>query len=64
MLGDIPWRGGQQYAEALKAQEGDSITVLLATGSSVTVPKVPLNLGVEFLDFESTERCRVLNLDS
>ena len=28
----------QQYAEALKAHESDSITVRLATGSRVTVP--------------------------
>ena len=38
--------GGQQYAEALKAHECDSIAVCLATGSRVTVPKVPLNLDV------------------
>ena len=37
--------GNQRYAEALTAHEGDSITVCLATGSRVTVPKVPLNLG-------------------
>ena len=34
------------------------------TGSRVTVSKVPLNLGVKFLDFYSTERCLVLDLDS
>ena len=28
------------------------------------VPKVPLNLGVKFLDFDSIERRLVLNLDS
>ena len=28
------------------------------------MPKVPLNLGVKFLDFDSTERCLVLDLDS
>ena len=39
--------GSQQYAEALKAHEGDFITVRLATGSRVTVPKVPLNLGLQ-----------------
>ena len=38
--------GSQQYAEAHKAHEGDSIIVRVATGSRVTVPKVPLNLGV------------------
>ena len=56
--------GSQRYSEALKAHEGDSITVRLATGSRVTVPKVLLNLGVKFLDFDSTERCLVLELDS
>ena len=56
--------GSQRYAEALKAHEGDSITVRLATGMRVTVPKVPLNLGVKFLDFDSIERCLVLELDS
>ena len=49
--------GNQQYAEALKAQDGDSITVRLATGARVTVPKVPLNLGLKLLDFNSFERC-------
>ena len=56
--------GSQRYAKALKAHEGDSITVRLATGSRVTVPKVPLNLGVKFMDFDSIERCLVLDLDS
>ena len=56
--------GSQRYAEALKAHEGDSITVRLETGSRVTVPKVPLNLGVKFMDFDSIERCLVLDLDS
>ena len=36
--------GSQQYAEALKAHEGDVITVRLATVARVTVPEVPLNL--------------------
>ena len=40
--------GSQLYGEALKAHEGDSITVRLATGSRVTVTKVPLNWGVKF----------------
>ena len=56
--------GRHQYAETLKAHEGDSITVRLATCSRLTVPKVPLNLGVKVLDFESTERCLVLGLAS
>ena len=49
--------GSQFYAEALTAHEDDFITVRLATGSRVTVPKVPLNLGIKFLDFDSIERC-------
>ena len=56
--------GSQQYVEALRAHEGDTITVRLATGTRVTVPKVPLNLGIKFLDFDSMERCLVLDLDS
>ena len=56
--------GSKLYAEALEAQEGDCITVRLATGVRVTVPKVPLNLGVKFLDFNCVERCLVLDLDS
>ena len=36
----------------------------LSTGVRVTVPNVPLNLAVRLLDFESTERCLVLDLDS
>ena len=40
------------------------ITVCLATGALVTAPKVPVNLGKKFLDFDSIERCLVLDLDS
>nr|CCA27706.1 reverse transcriptase putative [Albugo laibachii Nc14] len=54
----------QQYAEALKAQEGDIVSVRLATGARVTVPKVSVSLGVKFLDFVSVESCLVLDLDS
>ena len=54
----------QQYAEALKAQDGDGILVRLATGARVTVPKVPLNLDVKILGFNSFERCLDLDLDS
>ena len=36
----------------------------LATGSRVTVPKVSLNFGVKFMDFDSIERCLALDLDS
>ena len=39
----------------LKAHEGDVITVRLAPGARVTVPKDPLNLGVKFLDFNSID---------
>ena len=56
--------GNRQYADALKAYEGDSITVRLATNVRVTVPKAPLNLGVKLLDFNSVKRCLVLSLDS
>lgn len=56
--------GSQQHAEALKVHEGDSVTVRLATSARVTVPKVPLNLGVTVFDFNSVERCLVLDLDS
>jgi hypothetical protein len=45
--------GSQQYAEALKARTSDVITVRLATGTRVTVPKVAVNLAVKFLDFDS-----------
>ena len=40
------------------------ITVRLATGVQITVPKVPLNLGVKLLKFNCVERCLVLDLDS
>ena len=56
--------GSQQYAEMLQKHEGDVITVRLATGARVTVPNVPLNLGVKSLDFDSIGRCLVLDLDS
>ncbi|GMF60308.1 unnamed protein product [Phytophthora fragariaefolia] len=45
--------GSQLYAEALKARNRDIVTVRLATGTRVTVPKVPVDLGVKFLDFDS-----------
>ena len=48
--------GNQKYADALTADEGDSITVRLATGVRVTVPKGPFNLGLKFVDFNSVER--------
>ena len=57
-------KGSQHYVEALKAHESDHITVLLATGTRVTVPKIPLNLNIQFLDFDSTQRCLALDLDS
>ena len=56
--------GSQQYAEALQAQSSDVITVRLATGARVTVPKVSINLGVKLLDFNSVERWLVLDLDA
>ncbi|EGZ20552.1 hypothetical protein PHYSODRAFT_250152, partial [Phytophthora sojae] len=56
--------GSQLYAEALVARRSDIVTVRLAAGTHVTVPKVPVDLGVKFLDFDSVERCLVLDLDS
>ncbi|GMF57285.1 unnamed protein product [Phytophthora fragariaefolia] len=56
--------GSQQCAEALKARTRDIVTVRLATGTRITVPKVPVDLGVKFLDFDSVERCLVLDLDA
>ena len=44
--------------------DDNSITVRLATDARVTVPKVLLNLGLKFLDFNSVKRCLVLDLDS
>ena len=52
----------QQYAEELKAHDGNIITVRLATGARVTVPKVPLNLGKKFLDFNNVNLHLVLDL--
>ncbi|KAG2978241.1 hypothetical protein PC120_g25355 [Phytophthora cactorum] len=56
--------GSQQYAQALEVQTRDNISVRLATGALVTVSKVSVDLGVKFLDFDSVERCLVLDLDS
>ena len=56
--------GSQPYAEAFKAHEGYSISVRLATGSRVTVPKGPLSLGVKYLDFEIIRWGLVLDLYS
>ncbi|GMF46723.1 unnamed protein product [Phytophthora fragariaefolia] len=56
--------GSQLYAEALKTRNRDIVTVRLATGTRVTVPKVPVDLCVKFLDFDSVERCLGLDLDA
>ena len=56
----VPLKG---IHEVLKAHKGDAITVRLATGTLVTAPKVPVNLGVKFFDFDSIERCFVLDWD-
>ncbi|GMF41102.1 unnamed protein product [Phytophthora fragariaefolia] len=56
--------GSQLYAEALKARDCDTVTVRLTTGTRVMVPKVPVDLGVKFLDFDSVERGLVLDLDA
>ncbi|GMF34480.1 unnamed protein product [Phytophthora fragariaefolia] len=57
-------QGSQLYAEALRARDRDIVTLRLATGTRVTVPKVPVDLGVKFLDFDSVEYCLVLDLDA
>ena len=41
-----------------------SITVRLATGTCVTVPEIAINLGVNFFDFNSVERCLGIDLDT
>ena len=56
--------GNPRYVEALEAHKGDTITVRLATDTLVTAPKVPMNLGVKFFDFDSIKLCSVLDLDS
>ncbi|ETI35350.1 hypothetical protein F443_18307 [Phytophthora nicotianae P1569] len=56
--------GSQLYAEALEVRTRDEILVRLATGTLVTVSKVSVDLNVKFLDFDSVERCLVLDLDS
>lgn len=53
--------GSQLYADAIKSQRGDTVTVRLATGKRVTVPKVLVGLKLEYLDFDSVERCTVLD---
>ena len=57
-------KGNPRYVEALKAYKGDTITVRLATGTLVTTPRVSVNLGVTFFDYDSIGRCLVLDLDS
>ncbi|KAI9907331.1 hypothetical protein PsorP6_004558 [Peronosclerospora sorghi] len=52
------------YAVALEARSRDVVTVLLATGVQVSVPKVSIDLKLKFADFDSSERCLVLELDS
>ncbi|GMF16591.1 unnamed protein product [Phytophthora fragariaefolia] len=46
------------------ARDRDIVTVGLATGPRVTVSKVPVDLGMKFLDFDSVERCLVLDPDA
>ncbi|ETO72896.1 hypothetical protein F444_11123 [Phytophthora nicotianae P1976] len=55
--------GSQLYAVALEVRTRDEISVRLATGTLVTVSKVSVDLNVKFLDFDSVERCLVLELD-
>ncbi|RAW20480.1 hypothetical protein PC110_g23078 [Phytophthora cactorum] len=56
--------GSQQYAEALEVQTRDTISFRLATGTLVTVSKVSVDNCVKILDFNSVERCLILDLDS
>ncbi|ETO60134.1 hypothetical protein F444_21632, partial [Phytophthora nicotianae P1976] len=56
--------GSQLYAEALEVRTRDEISVRLATGTLVAVSKVSVDLNVKFLDFDSVERCLVLDLNS
>ncbi|CAH0515725.1 unnamed protein product [Peronospora belbahrii] len=56
--------GSQKYAEAFVARESDKVTCPVATGTRVTIPQVPMDLDVKFLDFNSMERCLVLDLDA
>ena len=44
--------GSQQYAEALGAKGMETIPVRLATGIQVTVPTVPVSLGIKFINFD------------
>ncbi|ETI29890.1 hypothetical protein F443_22989 [Phytophthora nicotianae P1569] len=55
--------GYHQYVEALREPRRDKISVRLATGTLVTVSKVSIDLNMKFLDFDSVERCLVLDLD-
>ena len=51
-------------AEALQAQNGDTITVRLAIGTRFSVPEVLVKLGVKISNFDSIKRCLVLDLES
>ncbi|GMF45052.1 unnamed protein product [Phytophthora fragariaefolia] len=50
--------------ESFEARDRDIVTARLATGTRATVPKVPVDLGVKFRDFNSAERCLGLDLDA
>ncbi|OWZ05015.1 LOW QUALITY PROTEIN: hypothetical protein PHMEG_00022974 [Phytophthora megakarya] len=52
-----------ERSQALQAHSRDTVTVRLVTSVRVTEAKVPLDLGVKFHHFDSTERCLVLALD-
>ena len=56
--------GSQQYAEALSAKGMETITVRLATGVQVTVPKDPMKLCIKFMETDCVERCLVMNFDA
>ena len=53
--------GNPRYVDALEAQKFATITVRLATGTLVTAPKLPVNLGVKPFNFDGIERCLVLD---
>ena len=65
MLVVAPWKGVSRMRRRWKHTIVRlSITVCLATGTCVTVPEIVINLGVNFLDFNSVERCLVIDLDT
>ena len=65
MLVVAPWKGVSRMRRRWKHTIVRlSITVRLATGTCVTVPEIAINLGVNFFDFNSVERCLGIDLDT